>query len=63
MGAAAMAMTHPQRMLKHHLYSLLREELLSYGFPQVCCVLLPCALGLGFRIQALGASGLPGCGY
>ena len=35
-GAAAMALTHPQCMLKHHLYSLLREELLSYGFPQVC---------------------------
>lgn len=34
MGAAAMALTHPQRMLKHHLYSLLREEILSYGFPQ-----------------------------
>jgi len=34
MGAAAMAITHPQRMLKHHLYSLLREEILSYGFPQ-----------------------------
>lgn len=35
MGAAAMALTHPQRMLKHHLYSLLREEILAYGFPQV----------------------------
>jgi hypothetical protein len=33
MGAAAMALTNPQRMLKHHLYSLLREEILSYGFP------------------------------
>jgi len=32
MGAAAMAITHPHRMLKHHLYSLLREEILSYGF-------------------------------
>ena len=34
MGAAAMALTHPQRMLKQHLYSVLREEILSYGFPQ-----------------------------
>jgi hypothetical protein len=33
MGAAAMALTHPQRMLKQHLYSILREEILSYGFP------------------------------
>jgi hypothetical protein len=34
MGAAAMSLTHPHRMLKHHLYSLLREEILSFGFPQ-----------------------------
>ena len=34
MGAAAMALTNPNRMLKHHLYSLLREEILSYGYPQ-----------------------------
>lgn len=33
MGAAAMALTHPQRMFKQHLYSILREEILSYGFP------------------------------